>query len=299
MKIAVIFGGSGFIGQSLIRKLLKQGFRIKVVTRNSEKASFLKTFAGVDFLSLTQWNFQSLDKLDDILSGSHVVINLVGLLYENKKGDFDKLHTNLAQNIATKCQELKVPNFTHLSALAVENSQNSKYAKSKFEAEKTILEHFRNAVILRPSIVFGKKDNFFNKFAKMAKNSPFLPLINNGKTKFQPIYVEDLTNIICQTIDNEFVKGKIYEVAGNKTYTFKELLEITCSYVEKEPRFLNLNFCQAKFLASILEIFTKKILTKDQVELLKTDNVILDNKFQRDFKVNLKSVEEVVPNYIN
>lgn len=299
MKVAVIFGGSGFIGQSLINKLLKQGFRIKVVTRNVENSAFLKTFASVDFLSLTQWNFQNFNKLDEIISGSHVVINLVGLLYENKKGDFDKLHTNLAKNIAIKCQELKIANFIHLSALAIENSQNSKYAKSKFEAEAAILENFANAIILRPSIVFGKKDNFFNKFAKMAKTAPFLPLINNGKTKFQPIYVEDLTNIICHAIDNYLVKGKIYEVAGNKIYTFKELLEITCSYVEKEARFVNLNFCQAKFLASVLEIFTKKILTKDQVELLKTDNVMLDNKFQKDFRINLKSIEEIVPNYIN
>ncbi len=299
MKIAVIFGGSGFIGQSLIRKLLNQGFRVKVVTRNPEQCSFLKTFAGVDFLSVTKWDYRSNEKLDSIISGSHVVINLVGLLYEDKKEDFKKFHTNLAQNIATKCNQFKIPNLIHISALAIQNSQNSKYAKSKLEAEKFVLENFVNATILRPSIVFGKKDNFFNKFAQMARTSPFLPLINDGKSKFQPIYVEDLTTIICKSIDNLKTKGKCYEIGGNKIYSFKELLELVLSYVGKERRFVNISFCQASLIAIFLEVFTKKILTKDQVELLKTDNILSDESFKKDFQINLKSVEEIVPTYIN
>ncbi|MBM5782524.1 MAG: complex I NDUFA9 subunit family protein [Pelagibacterales bacterium] len=299
MKIAVIFGGSGFIGQSLVKKLLNKGFRVKVVTRNPEQCAFLKTFAGVDFLSITQWNYKNKEKLDSIISGSHVVINLVGLLYENKKEDFKEFHTNLAQTISTKCNQLKIPNLIHISALAIQNSQNSKYAKSKLEAENSVLENFVNATILRPSIVFGKKDNFFNKFAQMSKTSPFLPLINGGKSKFQPIYVEDLTSIICNSVDNLKVKGKCYEIGGNKVYSFKELLELVLSYVGKERKFINISFCQASLIAVFLEIFTKKILTKDQVELLKTDNILSEDSFKKDFQINLKSIEEIVPTYIN
>lgn len=298
MKIAVIFGGSGFVGQSLIKKLLKQGYRVKIVTRDLEKSAFVKTFASVDFLSLVQWNYENFTKLDQIIKGSEVVINLVGLLYENKKGDFVKFHQEVARNIALKCQEFKIPNFIQISALAIENANNAKYATTKIAAEQAIIENYPQAVILRPSIIFGAKDNFFNKFAKMAKTAPFLPLINNGKTKFQPIYVEDLTDIICQSINNTLHQGKCYEIGGDKIYSFKELLEITCSYVGKDARFFNLNFCQAKFLAYFLEIFTKKILTQDQVELLKTDNILSNNQFKKDFKINLKSVEEIVPNYI-
>ncbi len=298
MQTVVIFGGSGFVGRNLIRKLLKKNFRVKIITRDQEKSAFLKTFAGPDFLSLQEWNYQNFTNLDEILLNSFAVVNLVGLLAEEKKGNFKKYHSELSGKIAEKCQELNVEYFVHLSALAIEKAVNSKYAKSKLEAEKLVSKNFPEATILRPSIIFGEEDNFFNKFAKMLKFTPFLPLINDGKTKFQPIYVEDLTDIICKSISNKFYQGKIYEIGGDKIYSFKNLMEFVGSYCGKEIHFNNLPFYQAKLLAFVLEIFTKKILTKDQVELLKTDNILNENSFKKDFNIYPKSVEEIVPNYI-
>lgn len=299
MQTATLFGGSGFIGKNLIEKLLKNNFRVKIITRDQEKSACLKTFAGPDFLSIQQWDYQNYKELDQILHGSDVVINLVGILTEKNKEDFKKYHTDLAKIISEKCKKLNVEYVVHLSALGIDDSANSKYAQSKLAAEKSILKNFPKATVLRPSIIFGAGDNFFNKFAKTIKSLPFLPLINSGKTKFQPIYVEDVADIILKSISSEFHQGKIYEIGGDKTYSFKELMEFIGSYCNKENRFMNLTFKQAKLIAFFLEIFTKNILTRDQVELLKTDNVLSNDNFKKDFNIHPKPVEEIVPNYIS
>lgn len=302
MKIAAIFGGSGFIGTSLVTDLLAKGFRVKVITRDKEKSAFLKTFAGPDFISLEQWNYQDSNALKDILNGCDVAVNLIGILSEGQKGDFTKYHTDLPGNIAKECKKQKIQHFVHISALAIQNSPNSKYAASKLAGEKLVKKNFSNATILRPSIIFGESDNFFNKFSKMVRFSSLVPLIGSGNTKFQPIYVEDLVKIISHILCSKKTPRRVYEVGGNSIYSFKRLIELVVSYRGKEVRFANLSFSQAKLLASVLEIFTKNILTRDQVELLKTDNVLSESNFKKDFPeniTNLKSVEEIVPNYIS
>lgn len=298
MKIAVVFGGSGFVGVSVIRKLLNQNYRVKVVTRDKEKSAFLKTFAAPDFLSLVEWNYQNYEKLDKIISGADLVIDLVGILAENKKGDFHKFHTELAKNIAEKSEELHVKNLIYVSALSVDKPSKSKYAASKLAAETAVLENFSHATILRPSIIFGSRDNFFNRFAKMAKCFGILPLINNGETKFQPIHVEDLAEIIVKVPTIKKSRNRIYEIGCDKIYSFKHLLELVGSYTDREIKFVNLSFSAAKILAFFVEGFTKNILTQDQVESLKTDNVLSESDFKSDFGINPKSVEEIVPNYI-
>lgn len=298
MKIAVIFGGSGFVGRSVISKLLEQNFRIKIVTRDKEKSAFLKTFAGSDFLSLVQWNYKNFDELDVIIPGADLVVNLVGILAEKKPGDFKKTHSEFSKIIAEKCRDFKVENLIYLSALGVNQTSKSTYAASKLAAEEAILTNFPNATILRPSIIFGEQDNFFNKFAAMSKGFKILPLINNGATKFQPIYVEDLADIIAKIPQNNIAKNKIYEIGGDKIYTFKHLMELLANYLDREIKFVNLPFFAAKIIASFLEIFSKNILTRDQVEMLKIDNVLSENSFKTTFAINPKSVEEIVPNYI-
>ncbi len=298
MKIAVIFGGSGFLGVSLIRKLLDQNYRVKIVTRDKEKSAFFKTFTSPDFLSLVEWNYQNYERLDSIIAGADLVVNLVGLLAEEKKGDFKKYHVDLSKNIALKCHEFHVKNLVYLSALGIDKPSKSKYAASKREAEKMIQENFSSATILRPSIIFGERDNFFNKFATLSKSFKILPLINHGATKFQPIYVEDLAQIIVRIPENKKFKSKVYEVGCDKIYSFKHLMELLGNYCNREIRFINLSFSGAKTLAFFLEIFSKKILTMDQVELLKIDSVLSENNFKKDFGINPKSVEEIVPNYL-
>ncbi len=286
------------MGSSLIQKLLKQGFRVRVITRDKEKSAFLKTCAAPDFLTLIQWDYKSFEKLGLILSQADLVVDLVGILAEEKKGDFVKFHTELSQKISQECQELGVKNLVYVSALGADKPSESSYLNSKFLAERAVLQNFPDAVILRPSIIFGENDNFFNKFARMIRPFKILPLINDGATKFQPIYVEDVSEIICKSYDNKKVRSKIYEIGGEKIYTFKSLLELVGSYCNIEIKFINLPFGVAKFLASFLEIFTKKILTSDQVEMLKIDNVLSENSFKTDFAIHPKSVEELVPNYI-
>jgi NADH dehydrogenase len=298
MKIAVIFGGSGFLGQSVIQKLLKQNFRIKVITQDKEKSAFLKTFAAPDFLTLIQWDYKNFEQLDGILKNAYFVINLVGILAEEKKGDFNKSHSELSDEISKRCHNLNTKNLVYVSALGANRTSKSLYLKSKILAEEKVLQNFPQATILRPSIIFGEGDNFFNKFAKMARPLGILPLINNGKTKFQPIYVEDVAEIICKSYDNKKVQGKIYEIGGDKVYSFKSLLEMVGSYLNIEIKFVNLPFAAASLLACFLEIATKKILTTDQIEMLKTDNVLSENNFKTDFAINPKMVEEIVPNYI-
>ncbi len=298
MKTVIIFGGSGFLGVNLIPKLLKKNFRVKIVTRDKEKSAFLKTFAGPDFLSLVHWNYEKYSDLEKIIKGGDVVINLVGILAENHKGDFKKYHTDLAGKIAEECKKQKVKHLVHISALATEKALNSKYGVSKVAGEKLVLANFPDATILRPSIIFGPQDNFFRKFARTARTLRILPLINNGETKFQPIYVEDVTEIICKIICGKKTPARIYEIGGDKVYSFKRLMELVSSYVGKDVKFANLPFYQANLVAFFLEIVTKKILTRDQVELLKTDNVLSEDNFKKDFAINPKSVEEIVPNYI-
>jgi uncharacterized protein YbjT (DUF2867 family) len=300
MQTVIIFGGSGFVGRNLIAKLLKKNYRVKVITRDQERVSFLKTFAGPDFMSIKQWDYKDFTQLENLLINDCIIINLVGILAEEKRGDFKRYHSELSKKISEKCQEFNVQYFVHLSALALEKAKKSKYAKSKLEAEKSILENFPKITILRPSIIFGPEDKFFNRFAKMLKFTNFLPLIDGGKTKFQPIYVEDVTDIICKSITNPIYQGKTYELGGDKIYTFKNLLEIVGSYCGKdEVKFNELPSYQAKILAFFLEFFTKKIITRDQAELLKTDSILEEDSFKKDFNIHPKSVEEIVPNYIN
>lgn len=298
MKTVTIFGGSGFVGRSLVRKLIAKNFRVKIITRDVEKSAFLKTFAGPDFLSLIYWDYKNFNQLENLIKGSDAVINLVGILAEKSRQDFENSHANLPKIIAEKCTKHKVEHFVHISALVVQSAAKSKYSLSKLKGEMLVAENFPNAIILRPSIIFGENDSFFNRFAKMLKTSPFLPLINNGATKFQPIYVEDLTEIILQSILNKKHFGKIYEIGGDKIYSFKELLEMLARYMNKRAYFINLSFFQAKLLAFFLEFFTKNVLTRDQVESLKTDNALTNNNFKKDFAIHPKSVEEILPNML-
>lgn len=298
MKIAVVFGGSGFVGTSVVRKLLNQNYRVKIITRDKEKSAFFKTFAAPDFLSLIEWNYQNYEKLDQFIAGTDLVIDLVGVIAENKKGDFRKFHTELAKNIAQKSEQLHVKNLVYVSALGVDKPSKSGYAASKLAAEKAVLENFSHATILRPSIIFGARDNFFNKFAKMAKPLGILPLINNGATKFQPIYVDDLAEIIAKIPETKKARNKIYEVGCDKIYSFRQLMEFISCYINRDIKFINLTFVAAKMLACFLEGFSKKILTCDQVEMLKIDSILSENNFKKDFAINPKSVEEIVPNYV-
>ncbi|MCE2687113.1 MAG: complex I NDUFA9 subunit family protein [Rickettsiales bacterium] len=319
-KLITIFGGTGFVGKNLINNLIKQGFTVQIISRDISKAKSLTTFAGPDFLKIAKWNYQlpkeynlkenyktpeelkNEDIIKKIIKGSYAVVNLVGILYENKKGDFYKFHHNLAGYLARISQEVGVKKFIHLSALGIDIKNNSKYCDSKLKGESAVLSQFPDATILRPSIIFGQNDNFFNRFANDFRKAPIAPIINHGKTKFQPIFVEDLIKIITKSINCEDIKnkinGKIFEISGPKIYDFKQLMTITAKYLNKKIYFININFRTAFLLAWLLEFFTKNILTYDQVKILKYDNIATNQDFVNIFNINLAMLENIVPSYI-
>jgi uncharacterized protein YbjT (DUF2867 family) len=303
IKTIVIFGGSGFVGRVLAKKLTANKIRVKIVTRSKEVAKDLTVTAGPDFLSVIEWDYKDQEKLEWILSNSDGVVNLVGILAEDKKNSFEKTHVDLTRNLAEKSSKIGIKYFVYNSALAIEKTSDSKYAESKLMAEKALQKYFPNATILRPSIIFGKDDNFFGRFKKMIKILPFLPLIGGGNTKFQPIFVDDVVEIIFKSLMSDHYQGKIYEIAGEEIYSFRQLIRLLEKSLKKKTYnkvcLVKIPFFCANIMAGMLQIFTKKILTIDQVKLLKIDNVLSDNSFKKDFDIKPKSLKAILPQLVN
>ena len=212
-KIACIFGGTGFLGRQIVRELAAQGYTIKVATRVPERAYFLKPAGAVGQVVPFQCDYSDKGNIEDAVRGADVVVNCIGLLFEKRKNAFQKAHVDIPSRIAAACAAQGVANFIHISALGVEKSK-AKYAKTKLAGEKAVHANFANAVILRPSAVFGENDSFFNMFAKMAQIAPALPLIGGGKTKFQPVYVGDVADAVMAAIGQKSVQGQIFQLGG-------------------------------------------------------------------------------------
>jgi len=302
-KIITIFGGSGFVGTNLVKKLVQENFIVQIIVQNIEKASHLKTISVSGFVRLIEWNFQDFAKFQAEIKNSFAVVYLIGLLYEQKKGDFAKFHYQIPAKISQICQEENIDRFIYLSALNVDKIAKSKYCNSKFCAEKEIIFQLKNkATILRPSIIFGSNDSFFNRFAHDLQKMPFIFLINNGKTQFKPIFVEDvnmvIVKIICNQVEQIEPQKQIYELSGSKTYSFKQLMKLTANYCNKKAIFINISFLTAKIIAFFLCIFNKKIITTDQVEIFKHDNVTNNQEFIHEFKIKPATLEEIVPAYL-
>jgi NADH dehydrogenase len=296
-KKILIFGGSGFIGSSLTKSLLKQKHKICLVCTNKKKA--LDEIGEKEGLTIETIDIFDKDKLQKIVQNHDVIINLIGKLFESKKGDFNKFHHQfpeyLAKIISPKQQ------FIHISALGIDkSSKTSLYAKTKLDGENSIINNSHNYLIIKPSIVFGKQDNFFNLFSRMSRISPFLPLIGGGKAQFSPIYVDDLVKSLFFVIDdNEKYKNKIYEAYGPKTSSFKELMQFILKSTNRKRVLLNLPFGLAKLQANFLNLLKIYLLTSDQVELLKYDN-IASNEYENIDKIigKLANYEKIVPQYL-
>lgn len=296
-KKILLFGGSGFIGSSLTKALLEEKNEVCVICQNKENA--LKKFKNHPNLQIKTIDIFNENELRNFVKNYEIVINLIGKLFETKKGDFAKFHHYFPNFLSKNLSNDQI--LIHISALGIEkSSKTSIYAKTKLDGENSIINNSKNYNIIKPSIVFGKEDNFFNQFAKMAQFSPFLPLIGGGKAKFSPIYVEDITKSIVFLIkNNEKYQNKIFEAYGNKTVSFKDLMKFILRTTNKKRLLLNLPFSIAKFQAKFINFFKIYLLTADQVELLKYDNVSNGN-FDNIDKIigDLKSYEEIVPEYI-
>ena len=298
-KIATIFGASGFIGRHLIRSLTEKDFRIIAATRSPYLYGYLKPLGNPGQIDLEKVNLFEEENLRTLIKNSDVVINLVGILYENKKQKFEDIHVKFPALLSKLCNEQNIKKLVHISALGINETANSQYMQSKLKGEKNILNNFNGSVILRPSIIFGPEDKFFNQFASLAEFFPALPLIGGGLTYFQPIYVGDVVKSIVTILEKEEINKNIYELGGPQTFTFKELMEILLKQIKKKRFLVPIPFSFAKFQAKILQLLPKPLLTTDQVEMLKYDNIVT-NKYPtlKDLKISPKTLESVLPDYI-
>ena len=298
-KIIAIFGGGGFLGKHLMRQLTKLDYRVKVATRNPYLKGYLKPLGNPGQIELFKTNIFDSNDVKKVLKDCDSVINLVGILYETRKQKFNQIHAKFPYMLANLSNEFGIRNLVHVSALGVKEKSVSKYMQSKLEGEKNIQEIFKSSVILRPSVCFGPEDKFFNTFASIAQFSPFLPLIGGGKTKFEPIYVGDVGKAIVKALELNNLEPKIYELGGPESYSFKELMEILLKEIKKKRFLLPIPFGVAKFQSYFLQMLPKPILTPDQIELLKQNNIISGEfPLLKDLGISGTPIQSILPKYI-
>ena len=294
-----IFGAGGFLGRHLIRELTKLDYRIKVATRSPYLKGYLRPLGNAGQVELVKTNIFNPEDIKKVLRNCDYVINLVGILYETRKQKFSQIHSDFPYLLCNLCNELQIKKLVHVSALGVSEKHSSKYIQSKLNGEKNIKNIFKSSVILRPSLVFGPEDKFFNTFAFYAKISPVIPLIGGGKTKFAPIYCVDVGKAIAKVLELKNKETKIYELGGPKNYSFRELMEILLNLIKKKRLFINIPFNIAKFQSYFLQMLPNPVLTVDQVELLKYDNIVSGNHpALKDLGIEGKTIESVLPEYI-
>jgi uncharacterized protein YbjT (DUF2867 family) len=297
-KTITVFGGTGFVGRNLISKLAKKGFKIIVPTRNPYLHGYLKPLGEPGQIEVIKFHFSDLDHLKSLIQDSEYVINCVGILYESKDQTFNNLHHLFPKFLSSVLNKEVTKRFIHISALGVNEESRSLYIKSKLSGEKAVIENFNNSIILRPSIIFGVDDNFFNLFNKLINLLPVIPLVG-AHSKFQPCYVGDISDAIINIIDNHKINNGIYELGGPNIYSFKELIEVLLKQLNKKRLIIELPEFVAGIQARIMQLFPKPLLTVDQIEILKSDNVCTGSiPSFNNLDVQPLSIETILPNYM-
>ena len=273
-KNCLIFGGSGQIGRNLIRKLAKNNYKITVVTRNlHQKGLLIKTQANAGYIDVIESSIFDEKKIRKLFENTDICINLIGILFEKKRGNtFKNIHSVFPSLLAKLCKEYNCEQFIHLSALGINQAEDSEYAKSKLEGETKIFQNFSKTTILRPSVVYSVDDNFTTNFMSLLNMLPIFPLYYSGKTKFSPIHCSDLTDVILEIIKKN-IQSNIIECVGPEIISLKEILERLLILIDKKRILIPLPISIAKISASLFQLFPKPLLTRDQLNLLKYDNV--------------------------
>lgn len=300
--LVTVFGGSGFVGKHVVRALVKDGWRVRVPCRRPHTANELRVIGNVGQIQLMQANIRHKDSVARAVANSDVVINLVSILFEAGKQKFESVHLEGAENLADACTAAGISNLIQVSAIGADVDSKSKYAQTKGQAEAIIRAAVPSADIVRPSIIFGAEDQFFNRFAKMATMAPALPLVG-GDTKFQPVYVGDVAEAIAK-LAGRGTSGETYELGGPRVYKFKELMQFVTETTDRKRFLLPVPWIGATALGMMGEIagalpFVKPFLTRDQVTNLKIDNVVADDaKGFKELGIDLETVESIVPAYL-
>lgn len=305
-RIVTVFGASGFIGRHLVRRLARDGWVVRACCRDTEKASYLRTMGDVG--QVIPWGVKLLDdnSVRSAINGAEAVVNLIGILYQSRGFSFETAHHQVAKRIAEISKEYGIESFVHMSALGADKNSDSQYAQTKAAGEEAVREALPSTRIVRPSVVFGPEDNFFNMFAGMCRVTPCLPVFGAemvsgapGGPKFQPVYVGDVADAIIVCLNDASTAGKTYELVGPSVYDFAEIMELVLTNTNRSRALMPIPFCVAEVMAFFMELLPKPLLTRDQIKLMKIDNVGSGNlPGLADLGINPHPAEAVLPTYL-
>lgn len=303
-KLAVVFGGSGFLGRQVVRQLCREGWRVRIAVRRAHQAVDLRVEGAVGQVQLVQCNIRSERSVALAMNNAQIAINLVGILFESGRQKFNALHGDGAGYIARAASRAGVQQFVHVSALGAAPGSKSAYARSKAEGEAQILQAFPKAVILRPSVLFGSGDGLFERFAAMAVFSPVLPLPNSN-CKMQPVFVGDVAKAVIHSLRNGTTAGNVYQLGGPETVTLGQLVQTTTEWIDRPRLIISLPALVAKmvgFVGDVLGLvpFVTPMITSDQVRALEVDNVVSPTALGfAELGINeLETMSSIVPSYL-
>ena len=297
-RVATVFGGSGFIGRYVVKRLAHQGYVVRVAVRDPEAALFLKPMGAVGQVVPLFASVMNEATVHRAVAGAEVVVNLVGALTESQAASFQAVHTEGSERIARLSAASGVLRLIQISAIGADPASPSRYGSTKGKAEQAVLAAFPTATILRPSLVFGLEDKFFNRFAEIGRLAPFMPVIA-GDTKMQPVYVGDVADAVMAALTRPDAQGKIYELGGPHVWTFREILAFILKQIRRNRRLVDIPMRVAQFQANILQHVPGKPLTPDQLLMLSNDNVVAAGALGlADLGIMPTPVELVVPNYL-
>jgi uncharacterized protein YbjT (DUF2867 family) len=296
-----VFGASGFVGRHTLQRLAKTGATIRVPTRNPEKAMRLRPMGDVGQIVPIPCSVRNDAAVASAIGSSDVVINLIGILYEKRRDTFQSVHVEVAARIARLAKEQGAQRLIHMSALGADANALSAYARSKAAGEQAVTTFYPGAILMRPSIIFGAEDNFFNRFASLARFSPILPLIGGGHSKFQPVYVGDVADAICKAVDQHDGVAQIVELGGPQIYSFRQLMELILAETGRRRYLMSVPWPLAMLEAFFLEKMPNPLLTRDQVVSLRTDNILHNDTMAtlRTFGIDPTPLKIILPTYMD
>ena len=299
-RVVTVFGGSGFVGRHLVWRLAKQGWIVRVAVRRPSQAGFLKPLGEIGQITPLRAPVQDPVAVAAAMAGANAAVNLVGILYERGKQTFAGVHARGAQTVAEAAAAAGIEHLVQVSAIGADLHGGAAYARSKGAGEAAVKTAFPSATILRPSVVFGPEDDFFNRFAAMARLSPALPLIGGGATRFEPVYVGDVARAIVKCLADPACAGKTYELGGPRVYTFKEIFQLLLREIRRRRLLVPLPFALAAAQARFLELLPVPPLTRDQVRMLRRDNVVSEGALTlADLGIAPTAAEVILPTYLD
>lgn len=303
-RLITVFGGSGFLGRYVIKQLVATGARVRVAVRNPSTAEFLKPMGDVGQILPVQVNLRDDDSVAASLVGAKAAVNSVGILSESGRQSFENLHVLGAERVARATKDAGVTRLVHFSAIGAHVESDSSYARSKANGENAVKRVFPDATIIRPSIVFGVEDDFFNRIATLARALPALPLyghnlVDAGATRFQPVYVGDVARTVMRVLARKETIGSVFELGGPKIYSYRELMELVLEQIGRRRALLPMPYGVGLIAASLLQLLPNPILTRDQMRLLEQDSVVASGMLGlSDLDLVPTSVESVIPSYL-